>query len=207
MPSPRADCAKARGPLSVWCCAGYNGYEMDIETIWTEYRTRLRAYLASRVGDPADVDDLLQDIMIRSHQSLPKLRSPAHLRSWLFQIAANAITDHYRRRRIPAGDDPDTLAASEDDLGARADLERCIKPFLAALPDETARLLWAVDVEGRTQKDVAAELGLSYSTLKSRVRSGRDQMRHLFEFCCRLTLDGRGNVTDYEAKSNACQNC
>lgn len=180
---------------------------MDIETIWSAYRARLRAYLMSRMGDPADVDDLLQDIMLRSHEALPRLRNPASLKPWLFQIATNAITDHARRKPIPAGIDPDTLAASEEVLGPRADLERCIKPFLAALPEDTARLLWAVDVEGRSQKATAAEHGISYSTLKSRVQAGRGQMRHLFESCCRLTLDGCGNVMDYDANSNSCGNC
>ena len=45
-------------------------------------------------------------------------------------------------------------------------------------------------------KDAAAMLGVSLSGMKSRVQRGRERIRHMFEECCELSVDCRGNVTD-----------
>ena len=86
-------------------------------------------------------------------------------------------------------------------------LLRCLEPFIDALPKESAALLTAIDLEGQSQKAYAEEHGISYSTLKSRVRKSRSQLRTLFESCCQLELDSRGNVYDCDAKAGQCDNC
>lgn len=80
-------------------------------------------------------------------------------------------------------------------------------PFISALPPAKARLLTVVDLEGQSQKDYAAQNGISYSTLKSRVQSARDDLRGLFDDCCNLTLDARGSVAEVQPKSGRCKNC
>ena len=80
-------------------------------------------------------------------------------------------------------------------------------PFIDALPSETASLLKAIDIEGRSQKEYAAELGISYSTLKSRVQRGRLKLRELFEQCCHMDLDRQGRVIEYRTRTGQCDNC
>jgi RNA polymerase sigma-70 factor (ECF subfamily) len=48
---------------------------MTIEKIWSEYRLSLKAFLHSKVSNDSDVDDLLQDILIKSYENLGKLKS------------------------------------------------------------------------------------------------------------------------------------
>ena len=79
--------------------------------------------------------------------------------------------------------------------------------FIAALPPRTADLLTAIDIQGQSQKAYAESRGMSYSTLKSQVQSGRAALRSIFENCCHLTLDVYGNVSDYRSKSDGCDNC
>ena len=49
---------------------------MKIEDIWLEYRAALKSFLHSKISNEADVDDLLQDILIKTQttsiQSKPK---------------------------------------------------------------------------------------------------------------------------------------
>ena len=71
---------------------------------------------------------------------------------------------------------------------------------------QTAELLTAIELNGISQKDLAIEHGVSYSTLKSRVQKGRQQLRQLFEDCCQFSFDQHGNVIDYDSKSN-CKDC
>lgn len=180
---------------------------MQLEDIWTAYQARLRGFLSARVSNPADVDDLLQEIMIKVHTGLPSLEEPAKLQPWLFQTARRTIIDFYRKAARGKTLHPDDLWYGEDDPEVRQELARCVEPFIAALPEETAAVLRAVDIEGGAQKGLAEAQGISYSTLKSRVQKGRAALRDVFEDCCSMSRDARGNLSDYERKSGGCEKC
>jgi len=180
----------------------------DATTIWTDYRQSLSAYLRSRVTNPADAEDLLQDILLKTHQALPSLDAGTALRPWLFRIARNALTDHYRktgrRQEVLL---PEDLAAEVEERDPLEGLENCLTPFLDGLPDESRSLLTAIEVGGRSQRDIAEDKGLAYSTLKSRVQKARDDMRGLFDKCCKFSLSADGRVVDYSSRSASCKNC
>ncbi len=180
---------------------------MNIEKIWLQYRARLKAFLQSKVSNPDDVDDLLQEISIKTFAGLNQLRDHSKVQSWLFQTANRTIIDFYRQNGRERNLHPDDLWYQENDTETHHALERCVEPFIAALPPRTADLLTAIDIQGQSQKAYAESRGMSYSTLKSQVQSGRAALRSIFENCCHLTLDVYGNVSDYRSKSDGCDNC
>ena len=180
---------------------------MTPETVLQEYQKRLLAFLHSRVSNEADVEDLFQQISLKTLTGLRTLEDPAKVQSWLFQLANRTVIDHYRARAKAGDVNPDDLWYAPDDPSVRQDLEHCVSPFLAALPEDTARLLRSIDLEGQTQKQVAESEGLPYSTLKSRVQAARDDLRALFDNCCKFSVDARGNISDFQRKSDGCKNC
>lgn len=161
----------------------------------------------SKVADAAEVDDLLQEVLIKTYQNLHSVEDEASVRAWLFSVANNTIIDFYRKRARTRDVSADDLWYSEDDVSIEEELSHCVEPFIKALPDESARLLRAIDLEGQSQKDIAERLGISYSTLKSRVQKGRTELRGLFDKCCRFTLDTSGNLIEFDPKSTACGDC
>ncbi|NQY49540.1 MAG: RNA polymerase sigma factor SigZ, partial [Colwellia sp.] len=76
-----------------------------------------------------------------------------------------------------------------------------------ALPDENASLLTAIDVNNQSQKEYAEQLGISYSTLKSRVQKSRSLLKKVFDDCCHFKIDKIGNVYDYEVKTKKYDSC
>ena len=169
---------------------------MNVEQVWSEYRGSLKSFLHSRVADPDEVDDLLQEILIKTHQKIHTIHNKKSIKPWLFQVASNAIADFYRKRsRSPALEAGD-LWYGDDEENLRNELSLCVEPFIDALSNESARLLKAVDLEGRSQRQYADQLGISYSTLKSRVRKSRSELRRLFDRCCEFRLDRSGNVVE-----------
>ncbi|MBN4081434.1 hypothetical protein JYT44_03625 [Caldithrix abyssi] len=44
-------------------------------------------------------DDLLQEIFIKIHFRIDTLKDNSNLERWIYQIARNAITDHYRSKK------------------------------------------------------------------------------------------------------------
>ena len=181
---------------------------MTIEQIWQDYQHALKGFLHKRLNNTADVDDLLQDILIKTHQNLHQLQSQDSTKSWLFQIAQNSLIDYYRQHRpttIDAQELADSLASEEQTITLKQDLSQCLMPFLQTLPEKDASLLQAIDLEQQSQKDYAKQQGIAYSTLKSRVQKSRHRLKKLYEDCCHLSLDAQGNVMDYPPKSS-CQN-
>lgn len=159
------------------------------------------------MSNPADVDDLLQEISVKVFTGLASLKDEDRLQSWLYQTARNAITDHYRKEGRGKDLAQDDLWYGATEKTVRQDLEGCVRPFINALPVEAAQLLTAIDLGGQPQKEYAAVHGISYSTLKSRVQAARTSLRGLFEDCCRMSLDAQGNIADYSPKGGPCRNC
>ncbi|MBT9317839.1 RNA polymerase sigma factor SigZ [Leptothoe spongobia] len=180
---------------------------MQLEQLWDEYRTSIKAFLQSRVSNSDDVDDLLQEILIKTYKNIHTIKSDSSAKSWLFQVANRTIIDFYRKQGRSTTLKYDQPWYLEDESEAENALGNCVLPFIKALPEDSKRLLMAVDIDGKSQKEYANELGVKYSTLKSRVKKARGQLRTLFEDCCKFTFDSRGNMIDYDPKSDQCQDC
>jgi RNA polymerase sigma-70 factor (ECF subfamily) len=180
---------------------------LNIESVWLQYRNSLRAFLQSKISNHADVDDLLQDILIKTHNQIGSLRSHEKLKPWLFSIANNTVIDFYRKRGRDIHIELEDNWYSDREVNVQLQLSECLIPFIDMLPAKTAKLLKEVDIKGVSQKSCAIELGISYSALKSQVQRGRSQLRALFESCCHLELDPHGNVIGYEPQSSTCKNC
>lgn len=181
---------------------------MRLEAIWAEYQSSLKAFLRSKVSNPDDAEDLLQEILIKTHKNLETLSEMSKVKSWLFQIANHTIIDFYRQNKTHANLTVEDLwyEAEEEEQVVKA-LSRCLLPFIKELPKEDAELLTAIEVEGVSQKEYAENKGIKYSTLKSRVKKSREKLHGLFTNCCDFSIDSQGNLIEYQSKSGGCERC
>jgi len=173
---------------------------MKIEDIWLEYRGALKRFLHVKVSNEADVEDLLQDILIKTYNKLDTVKTQKSVKAWLFQIANNTIIDYYRKNGRIQDATNEELPLLETSEEVNIDLSNCISPFINALPEEHASLLTAIDLNNQSQKQYAEQLGVSYSTLKSRVQKSRSLLKQVFDDCCHFKIDKIGNVYDYDVK-------
>lgn len=163
--------------------------------VWHDWQAALRRYVARRVRQPADTDDVLHEVFLKIEKHLTQLREPGRLAAWLYRIADHAIADHYRSQR-PWDELTDeivnNLPAPESATDATATLAACLRPMIEALP-ETYRqaVLWS-EIDGLPQREVAERLGITLSGAKSRVQRGRDQLRAIVLGCCHVEPDSDG---------------
>jgi RNA polymerase sigma-70 factor (ECF subfamily) len=99
------------------------------------------------------------------------------------------------------------VEADETDASAARELSACLKPLINNLAAADQQALQMVEFDGLTQVEAAARLGLSVSGMKSRVQRARSHLRVALDDCCRIALDRRGGVIDYETKPGACGSC
>ncbi len=183
---------------------------MDVQKVWKDYGIELKRFLLSRVSVLEDAEDLLQEILIKTHNNLSTVKDPSKLKPWLYKIARNILIDYYRKKRpeVSGQEIPELIAFSEENLSPTnpvfKDMSVCIKPFLTQLPEMYRQAIEETDLEGTSQKEFAEKTGVSYSTVKSRVQRGRAMLGSLFRECCSYQLDVRGNIMNFEERSECC---
>ena len=97
--------------------------------------------------------------------------------------------------------------ASEDSSQLRTELAGCLRPMIERLSGEYRQAMILIDLEGLTQQEAAAQLGLSLSGMKSRVQRGRRQLKEMLEACCTIELDRRRGVADYDLRDQQDDSC
>jgi len=178
----------------------------SLETLWADVSTELRVFIRSRVEDDAAADDLLQEVFVRIHQNMARLRESERIHSWVYQIARNAIIDHYRSRRnltalpemLP---DPTDLFQVAD---AAEELTGSIRQMVEALPEPYREALLLTEFEGLSQQELANRLGISLSGAKSRVQRARQRIKDELLTCCHFEFDRYGRVIDYWQRCCCC---
>jgi RNA polymerase sigma-70 factor (ECF subfamily) len=177
-------------------------------TDWKDVRARLRSFVAGHVPDePSIHDDIVQEILLRLHRGLPRLRNRERLDAFAYQVARNAITDHYRKRRREQPVHPETLQAhclvehdEPDDASrtSRAQLAGCLRPLIERLDDDYRHALLLTDLGDLSQAEAARRLGLSAPGMRSRVQRGRAQLRAALARCCRVERDAAARIHHVE---------
>jgi RNA polymerase sigma-70 factor (ECF subfamily) len=173
---------------------------------WRDIETRLRPYVARRVASAAEVDDIVQEILVRVHKGLATLRDDERFGGWVYRIAARTIADaaksHAHDPIARGADVVDAAGAGRDDEAADLQLElgECVALFVARLPSPYREAITLTELQGLTQKEAAEMLGTSLSGMKSRVQRGREKIRGMFEECCEISVDCRGRVVECEAR-------
>ena len=193
-----------------------SGVSLSTEAVWAELHASIRGFVAGRVRQQADVDDVVQRVFLQVHRALPMLRETDKLHAWVYQTTRRAIADFYRtpsqNREVATGtveDIANEVAASDspDDEAATRELSTCLRPLMRGLTAADRQALQMVEFDGVTQVEAAARLGLSVSGMKSRVQRARSHLRSALHDCCRIAVDRRGGVISYEGKSGSCEAC
>src|SRR4030081_827452 len=73
--------------------------DRQITEIVAAERCRLRHFIRSRVPDPRDAEDILQDVFYKLVEANRLLMPIDHLTGWLFRVARNRITDLFRKQK------------------------------------------------------------------------------------------------------------
>jgi RNA polymerase sigma-70 factor (ECF subfamily) len=190
----------------------------QLETLWRQMHGPLAGFIGRRISHPADVEDVLQEVMLRIHRHAGEIDQVEHVTAWVYRITSSAVVDHCRRRaarpEAPAeiGDElaearrvaNDEAAVTED---VRSELAPCLVPLLERLSDEYRHALHLTEFEAVSQVEAARRLGLSTSGMKARVQRARKQLRELLLECCHVELDRRGAIASYEPRPGACSCC
>jgi len=180
-----------------------NEQDQRISEVVKQEQSRLRNFIRRRVPDPADAEDIVQEVFYELVEANRLLMPIEHVTGWLFRVARNRITDLFRKKKperfgdAPAREDADaddtprledllpSPDAGPEALYARSILLDELEQALDELPGEQREVFVAHEIEGRSFKEMAAETGVSMNTLLSRKRYAmlnlRERLQSVYE--------------------------
>jgi RNA polymerase sigma-70 factor (ECF subfamily) len=143
------------------------------------------AYRVARgvLRNTADAEDVAQEALLRAYRNFDRLRDRNRFRGWLVRIAFRLAIDRLRSRK--RREERDTLwsqpehrlpAATAEDLAASSEFQVHLDNALAELPEKLRLVLLLAAMEGHTIEEIAALVGISIGTVKSRIFYARKQL-------------------------------
>lgn len=153
---------------------------------------RTRAYVKSvamkYVRNEQDAEDVAQDALLLAHRYRNSFRGESRYSTWLYRVTATAALMFLRRQKRIAREIPASATTDEEgtpwlerqpastdtraEVMARAELED-VRAAVAALGAKYPAVFWKRYGEGRTETEIAKELGISVAAVKTRAFRGR----------------------------------
>jgi RNA polymerase sigma-70 factor (ECF subfamily) len=187
--------------------------EAGLAALVSAHRADLRAFLTARCGDPAEAEDLLQELWLKV-ANVPS--GPiGNGRAYLFRAANNLVLDRLRARRramrrdrawledgtrgaAGVADRPDP-APRADEAMIRAEEAAVVRRAIAELPSAARRALELHRLEGHGQAEVAQIMGISRSGVEKHLATALRHLRRALADCgyfATAASSGQGQSSD-----------
>lgn len=154
------------------------GDEQAVNRVLVRLEEIFRRFFISRIGRCDEVDDLVQNSLVRVHTSLADLKDSSSLRSFAMKAAFFELQDLYRGRYSGKEATFDPLAApdsaKEEDGAARIDVERA----LGHLSDHARRILELREY-GYRYEEIAKRLDTTEAAVKMQVKRAFEKLREV----------------------------
>ncbi len=166
---------------------------VSLESLFVHRETVFRICLGfSR--NYAEAEDLAQDVYLKAHRNLPRLKNPDLAREWLFRIARNACLDHQKTSRLrrlllfqwtPRRFEtrPAAVNGAAGEAAPRSHDPRLadLKAAVRSLPPKLREAFVLREYAHLSYEDIAAALGLKTGTVMSRLHRARAAAARKFQ--------------------------
>ena len=165
-----------------------------VEKIVHEFAPRIYNLARRMLGNAADAEDVLQEVLLQVVRKLPTFRGEAAFSTWLYRVAVNAALNYRRNRAVR---EEHRVAEPLEDFDESGNHRVPVRPWVSApvhevldheahqvieeaiakLPENYRDAYVLADVEQLPNAEIAHVLGLSVAAVKSRLHRARLLMR------------------------------
>jgi RNA polymerase sigma-70 factor, ECF subfamily len=171
------------------------GDQRALETIFDLYSVKLYNVALRILGEPADTEEVIQDVFWTVYRKAKSFQGNSQFSTWLYRLTVNAALGKIRRRKSnkevdyeeylpkfqtdghhavrPVVDWSDNL----DEQYSKHELQELLGKALDELKPLDKSVVVLSDLEGLSDREIAATLGLSVSAVKTRLHRARMFLR------------------------------
>ena len=147
-----------------------NGDSRAYASLLKETARLLRPFLSKRLYASAEVDDVLQEILISIHKARHTYDGERPYKPWAFAIAKFRLQDHLRAHYADHLHDAEDFSELEehlpDDVTETEFNYESISGEVDKLPEKQATILRLMHQDGYTAKEIAEKIGMNESAVK-----------------------------------------
>lgn len=164
------------------------GNALAFERIYELHSSRVYGLCLRMVRNPAEAEDLTQDIFLLVFRKLPTFRGESAFSTWLHRLAVNVVLMSFRKRRVPLdeldGQDASGIEAkatfTDKHLTGFADRLRLNRAMVRLAP--VYRTVFVLhDIQGFNHAEIAGMMDYSVGTSKSYLHRARRQLRKFLQ--------------------------
>src|SRR5258706_1390131 len=160
----------------------------SFEEVFRLHHRRVYSICLRMTGNPAEAEDLTQDVFVLVFRKLASFRGESAFTTWLHRLTVNQVLMHFRKSHvrkeqltedgeIPVGTTFDRSRFNRSPVLDRLALDEAI----VQLPHGYRMVFILHDVEGLEHSEIATLLGCSIGTSKSQLHRARMRMRLLLK--------------------------
>jgi RNA polymerase sigma-70 factor (ECF subfamily) len=164
----------------------------DAEAIFRQHAPRLFSLARRMLGNEADVEDVVQEVLLQVVRKLDSFRGEAELTTWLHRVAVNAALLHRRKNaprlarqvKVPLelvlerGQQPGGPQQDRPEQRVlQGETRWLIEQAIDRLPEMYRDAFVLSDIEGLSNAEIQEVLGLSLAAVKSRLHRARLLLR------------------------------
>lgn len=150
--------------------------------IVSRHQTAVYRVVRGILGDPAESEDVTQEVFLKAYASLGRFRGEANLFTWLYRIAVNeALRSRRRRRPQPLEEAPEAaVPPAEPAEPEETPTLETLRRLLDRLPEDHRTIVVLRDLEGLSYREIAETLEIPLGTVESRLFRARRELRALW---------------------------
>ena len=161
------------------------GSNSAFEQIYEEYFDRIYSYIAARIGNRFDAEDLTEEVFLKALQSIGSFKwQGISIGAWLFRIAHNITVDHLRkmskRQTMPIEESISSKSPSPEDRALTNIAVARVKQALSRLTQAQQQVLSLRLASGVSVAETAKILGKSEGAIKASQHSALAAIRRIF---------------------------
>jgi RNA polymerase sigma-70 factor (ECF subfamily) len=167
------------------------GDQAALETVFNLYSAKLYNVAHRILGEVADTEEVIQDVFWTVYRKAKTFRGHSQFSTWLYRLTVNAALGRVRRRKRTSDVEYDEFlpqfqkdghhqvrpvvdwSNSLEDSYAQQEVQKIINEALNQLKPLDKSVVVLSDLEGFSDKEIAATLGLTVSAVKTRLHRAR----------------------------------
>lgn len=175
----------AEGSPEFWMAQLKAGREEALAHLMSRFERPILAFLHRRLReDSGVVQELAQEVFLKCLQHCQRFEEGRPVAAWIFTLAANAATDHLRKRgrEVPppeAFDAPDPHQPSPWETLDQGRRIEALREALQGLTPRQRAMILGYYCQERPVKDIAQELGCAEGTVKATLFQSLSKLRKI----------------------------
>ena len=153
--------------------------------LYERHKHRVYAVCTRMTHNPADADDLTQDVFLSLVHKIGSYRGESQFTTWLHRLTVNCVLMHFRRpsRRESSFSDLDDVVLIAPRLSTPLQPARlpdliAVRSAIAQLPRQRRTVFVLFEIAGYEHEEIAKLLGCSAGTSKSQLHHARATLRN-----------------------------